>query len=95
MQKLDLFEHEVEYEKGNVYARARAFFVPPVAGAYTFLCSADDKMQLNGTLADGRELELCSLSAYSSWRQWDKYASQVRCTIALQASLWSDRCSAS
>ena len=74
-QRLDMFETRTQL---SGFTQARAFFVPPVTGNFTFLCSADDYGQLNGTLANGTALQLCSLPYWSSYRQWDKHASQVQ-----------------
>jgi hypothetical protein len=72
--RLDVFEY-VYSDSG--YVRARAFFLPPVTGAFTFLCSADDYMQLSATLVNGTCIDLCSLPSFATYREWDKYPSQV------------------
>lgn len=89
--KLDLFEYRLEDALDRVYARARAFFVPPVTGTYTFLCAADDYFALNGTLANGTELGLCSLPSWSGFREWDRHPSQV-CMLVSHALRNGESC---
>jgi hypothetical protein len=51
--------------------------MPPSQGNYTFLCSADDYLYLEGVLANGTEIPLCSTPQWTYFRSWNQFPSQV------------------
>jgi hypothetical protein len=75
--KLDLFEHILKDSASQTLVKGQAFFIPPVTGAYSFLCAGDDVMQLNGTHAGGNRTTLCSAPSWTLFREWGQLISQV------------------
>lgn len=79
-------------EAPNLFAndfgeRIRGYIVPPVTGVYTFWIAADDSAELwlSVDTSPARARLIASVPAWTSIRQWDKYAEQQSFPIRLEA----------
>ncbi len=71
----------------NYGSRIRALVTPPVSGDYTFYLTSDDDSRLllgSGPSATGA-VQIASITGWSSYNVWNKYASQQSQPVSLVA----------
>lgn len=71
----------------NFGERLRAYFIPPLTGGYKFYLAADDTAELwlstNNTA--GARVKIATVSSFTGFREWTKFASQESAVINLTA----------
>ncbi|QHT70452.1 T9SS type A sorting domain-containing protein [Rhodocytophaga rosea] len=79
---------ETAANQGNTYGqRFRGYIHPQVSGNYQFFVAGDDKAELwlSSDEDPAKKTKVASITAPTSLRQWNKYASQQSALIALVA----------
>jgi MYXO-CTERM domain-containing protein len=71
----------------NYGVRLRGFLRPAVTGDYTFLLASDDAggLWVSSDFRAENAVEVAGVPAWSSYREWDRFASQASDPIPLQA----------
>ena len=73
---------------GDDYSRRiRGTIIAPATGSYTFYLASDDngRLYLSSNDAAANKVQIASVSGWTDFQQWNKYASQTSASISLTA----------